>query len=217
MTAAADLLGIGRPALSNFLNGNADLSPEMASRLEKAFGADRQELLQMQADFDAYRTRTRDQELAVGAYVPSFLKITARDIEQWVEGNLEPRSLLSVLLRKLIHSTGQQLSHVDFPGYDAAERKGWDGVVDVGAATPWIPTGRSGWEFGCNKNPKQKADDDYAARITAIPPQERADIAFVFVTPRRWDGKEKWSKDKAALREWKSVRAFDASDLEQWL
>src|ERR1022692_2121596 len=217
VTAAADLLGIGRPALSNFLNGNADLSPEMASRLEKAFGADRQELLQMQADFDAYRTRTRDQELAVGAYVPSFLKITARDIEQWVEGNLEPRSLLSVLLRKLIHSTGQQLSHVDFPGYDAAERKGWDGVVDVGAATPWIPTGRSGWEFGCNKNPKQKADDDYAARITAIPPQERADIAFVFVTPRRWDGKEKWSKDKAALREWKSVRAFDASDLEQWL
>ena len=31
---AAKLLGVGRPALSNLLNGNAALSPEMAARLE---------------------------------------------------------------------------------------------------------------------------------------------------------------------------------------
>ena len=37
---AAKRLGIGRPALSNFLNGKSALSPEMALRLEKAFGAD---------------------------------------------------------------------------------------------------------------------------------------------------------------------------------
>ena len=36
---AAELLGLGRPALSNFLNGKAALSPEMALRLEKTFGA----------------------------------------------------------------------------------------------------------------------------------------------------------------------------------
>lgn len=46
---AAKLLGIGRPALSNLLNRNADRSPEMAARLEKAFGADQKELLKMQA------------------------------------------------------------------------------------------------------------------------------------------------------------------------
>jgi hypothetical protein len=53
-----------------------------------------------------------------------------------------------VLLRKLVNSTGQDLSLVDFPGYDQAEKKGWDGSVDAGAATPWIPMGKSGWEFG---------------------------------------------------------------------
>src|SRR6267378_1697601 len=37
VTKAAQLMGVGRPALSNLLNGNAALSAEMAARLEKAF------------------------------------------------------------------------------------------------------------------------------------------------------------------------------------
>jgi addiction module HigA family antidote len=215
--AASELLGVGRPALSNLLNGNAALSPEMALRLEKTFGASQQELQQMQAQFDQYQTRTREQNIAVRAYVPSFLKITARDIEQWVDGNLQARSRLPVFLRKLIHSTGQALSHVDFPGYDNAEKKGWDGSVDAGAATPWIPLGKSGWEFGCNEDPKQKAEGDYANRVNGIPANERAEITFVFVTPRKWNAKDKWVREKAARGDWKSVKAYDASNLEQWL
>ena len=35
---AANRLGVGRPALSNLLNGNAALSADMALRLEKSFG-----------------------------------------------------------------------------------------------------------------------------------------------------------------------------------
>jgi addiction module HigA family antidote len=214
---AAELLGVGRPALSNVLNGNAALSPEMAFRLEKAFGADQQQLLKMQADFDQYQQRTRDQSVAVRAYVPSFLKITARDIEQWAEGNLEARSHLPVLLRKLIHSTGLNLSLVDFPGYDSAERQGWDGRVDSGEATPWIPLGKSGWEFGCDNDPKRKADGDYSARVKTISAQDRSEMNFVFVTPRKWPGRDKWVKEKEKLGDWKSVRAYDSSNLEQWL
>jgi addiction module HigA family antidote len=215
--AAAGFLGVGRPALSNLLNGNAALSPEMALRIEKAFGASHKELLQMQADYDQHQARDRGQNVAVRAYVPSFLKITARDIEQWANGSLEARSRLPVLLRKLVYSTGRELSHVDFPGYDNAERKGWDGRVDAGAATPWIPLGKSGWEFGCNEDPRQKAEGDYAARFGVIPAQERAELSFVFVTPRKWNAKHKWANEKQSLGEWKSVRAYDASDLEQWL
>lgn len=214
---AAKLLGVGRPALSNLLNGNAALSPEMAARLEKAFGANAQELLKLQAEFDQFQQRAMAPKLAIGAYVPPFLKITAKQIESWATGNLEARSLLAVLLRKLVNSTGQGLTHVDFPGYDEAERKGWDGRVDADGATQWIPDGQSGWEFGCNEDPKKKADKDYAARVKAIQPTERADMHFVFVTPHAWDGKEKWRKDKGALGEWKSVRVYDASDIEQWL
>lgn len=121
---AAKLLGVGRPALSNLLNGKAALSAEMALRLGKAFGASQEELLRLQAKFDQHDMRTRAPDIAVSAYVPSFLTIKARDIEQWAERHLEARSLLAVLLRKLVHSTGEKLSHVDFPGYDNAERKG---------------------------------------------------------------------------------------------
>ena len=54
---AASRLGVGRPALSNLLNGNAALSPDMAVRLEKSFGADRQKLLDMQAAAEALQIR----------------------------------------------------------------------------------------------------------------------------------------------------------------
>jgi addiction module HigA family antidote len=38
VTRAARVLGVSRPALSALLNGRASLSPEMAIRVEKAFG-----------------------------------------------------------------------------------------------------------------------------------------------------------------------------------
>lgn len=63
------------------------------------------------------------------------LHIKARQIEDWADGNLDARQPLSVLLRRLIHSTGHELRQVDFPGFDNAERKGSDGLVDAGAAT----------------------------------------------------------------------------------
>ena len=144
-------------------------------RLEKAFGASQEELLRLQAKFDQHDMRARAPDIAVGAYVPSFLTIRARDIEQWAERHLEARSLLAVLLRKLVHSTGEKLSHVDFPGYDNAERKGWDGQLEADAATPWIPHGKSGWEFGCNEDPREKAEGDYTNRVAAISAKERAE------------------------------------------
>jgi addiction module HigA family antidote len=38
VSAAAIVLHVSRPALSSLLNGKADLSGEMALRIEKAFG-----------------------------------------------------------------------------------------------------------------------------------------------------------------------------------
>ena len=131
---AAKLLGVGRPALSNLLNGNAALSPEMAARLEKAFGVDPKKLLKIQAEYHQHQQRPLAPKLTVSAYVPPFLKITAKNIETWSVGNLEARSHLPVLMRKLVNSTGKALSLVDFPGYDQAEKKEWDGRVDAVAA-----------------------------------------------------------------------------------
>ena len=86
VTKAADLLGVGRPALSNLLNGNAALSSEMALRLEKAFGAKSETLLQMQAAYDEVQTRQSEKVVAVRAYAPSFMDISAGQIDAWADG-----------------------------------------------------------------------------------------------------------------------------------
>ena len=54
---AAEILGVGRPALSAVLNGRASLSPEMALRFEKAFGTSMDLMLKMQLQFDIAKTR----------------------------------------------------------------------------------------------------------------------------------------------------------------
>src|SRR6187397_28712 len=82
---AASRLGVGRPALSNLLNGNATLSPDMAVRLEKSFGADRQKLLDRQAAADRARQRDGERAVAVRRYVPNFLSIKARQLETWAD------------------------------------------------------------------------------------------------------------------------------------
>ena len=217
VTEAAKRLGVGRPALSNLLNGKSSLSLDMAAKLEKAFGADGQRLLDHQAAFDRHRRSGDAKAVAVRAYVPGFLTIKARQIHDWPKGNLDARHLLPVLLRKLVHSTGDDLRQVDFPGYDNAERAGWDGWIEAGAATPWVPQGKSGWEFGASQDPRRKAEHDYTARLASVPSTERAECTFVFVTPRNWPSKTEWAKEKRAGGDWKDVRALDASDLEQWL
>lgn len=214
---AAKQLGIGRPALSNFLNGKSALSPEMAVRLEKAFGADRKRLLDMQTAYDRQERRAGGKAVAVRAFVPNFLTIKARQIEDWADSQIDARSHLPALLRKLVHSTGSDLRQVDFPGYDNAQRKGSDGFVKAGAATPWVPEGNSYWEFGTDQKPGAKAESDYTARLNSVDSAERANGTFVFVTPRNWPGKTAWEKRKNEAGDWKAVRAFDASDLEQWL
>ena len=49
VTGAAAHLNVARPPFSKVLNGNAALSPELAIRLEKAFGISARTLLNMQA------------------------------------------------------------------------------------------------------------------------------------------------------------------------
>lgn len=65
VTDAAKALGVGRPALSNLLNEKASLSPEMALRIEKAFGPKMDTLLKMQARYDAFEMRERSDQINV--------------------------------------------------------------------------------------------------------------------------------------------------------
>lgn len=65
VTAAAAALRVSRPALSSLLNGRADLSGDMALRIEKAFGVRMDTLMRMQSSYDIARTRLRERQIRV--------------------------------------------------------------------------------------------------------------------------------------------------------
>lgn len=65
VSQAAEVLGVRRATLSDLVNGNAGLSPEMALRIEKAFGVSMDTLLRMQAWHDAQAMRARADEIDV--------------------------------------------------------------------------------------------------------------------------------------------------------
>jgi addiction module HigA family antidote len=70
VSRAAALLGVRRATLSDLVNGKAALSPEMALRIEKAFGVSMDTLLRMQAWHDSYTMRQRAGEIAVRRFIP---------------------------------------------------------------------------------------------------------------------------------------------------
>jgi len=77
--AAAAALKVSRPALSSLLNGKANLSGDMALRIEKAFGVRMDTLMRMQSSYDIARTRLRERQIRVRR-VPHLAGIQAEAI-----------------------------------------------------------------------------------------------------------------------------------------
>jgi len=69
VTHAAKILGVTRPALSALLNERAALSPEMALRIEKAFGVSMDTLMRMQNSYDIARVRRQASKIKVTRFV----------------------------------------------------------------------------------------------------------------------------------------------------
>jgi addiction module HigA family antidote len=217
VTEAAKLIGISRPGVSNFLNGKVSATADMAARIERTFGVPAKTILNLQNAYDAHAGKAEGAAQNARAYVTPFLNVQANDLVNWFTTTIRARTKLSVLLRTLVHSTGHDLEKVDFPGNDDAERPGWDGFIEAGSGTPWIPAGTSGWEFGVTADINDKANGDFAKSVKATKKPDRDHVTFVFVTPRRWPGKAAWIAAMKAKKLWKDVRAYDVSDLEQWM
>jgi antitoxin HigA-1 len=70
VTGAARALGVTRVALSRLVNEQASLSPDMAIRLDKAFGADMETLMRMQSSYDIARAREREADIRIARFQP---------------------------------------------------------------------------------------------------------------------------------------------------
>jgi addiction module HigA family antidote len=71
VTEGAQILGVSRQALTNLLSGKSGISPEMALRLDKAFGGGAETWLQRQLLHDLALARQRFDELNVIPMVPA--------------------------------------------------------------------------------------------------------------------------------------------------
>ena len=69
ISKAASLLKVRRATLSDLLNGKSALTPEMALRIEKAFGPDMDHLLRMQVAYDVAKMRRQSDRINVKRYV----------------------------------------------------------------------------------------------------------------------------------------------------
>ena len=65
VSKGAKVLGVARPTLSTIVNCRAAISPEMAIRLEMAFGGAADAWLRMQTAFDLAQARRRQSEIRV--------------------------------------------------------------------------------------------------------------------------------------------------------
>lgn len=68
---AAEILDVRRATLSDLVNEKASLSPEMALRIEKAFGVSMDTLLRMQAGYDTENMREHASKITVQRYSPA--------------------------------------------------------------------------------------------------------------------------------------------------
>ncbi len=68
VTAAAKALGVTRAALSALFNERARLSPEMALRVEKAFGVSMDTLMRMQNSHDIAQARRQAGRIKVAPF-----------------------------------------------------------------------------------------------------------------------------------------------------
>ena len=65
VTGAARALGVTRQTLNNLVNERSGISPDMAIRLEKAFGSSAELWLHLQAAFDLAQARKRQDTFKV--------------------------------------------------------------------------------------------------------------------------------------------------------
>jgi antitoxin HigA-1 len=71
VTKGAEVLGVTRQALNNLVNEKSGISPEMAIRLERAFGPEAGFWMRLQVGYDLARARKDASLEAVKRYVPA--------------------------------------------------------------------------------------------------------------------------------------------------
>ena len=145
-----------------------------------------------------------------------MISFDSSELVNWAS-NRGAQDQLPELVRRLILATVPMPSLLHMASGSSVSRPGWDGLLVVEKGNAWLPDGASVWELSCEGNLKRKATTDYNKRTTCPKGVATPTTTFVFVTPRKWDGKLAWVNERQEEGEWADVRVLDADDLVAWL
>lgn len=146
----------------------------------------------------------------------SKLLISSKELNEWASQRAA-EAQLPRLVRRLVHATGKGVRRIEFRADEGVRIGGWDGCVVADEGNAFVPAGTSVWELGTDQKVKAKADTEYRKRSKDPVGVDPGRSTFVFVTPRRWAGREKWVQARQAEGLWHEVRAYDADNLDAWL
>ena len=196
--------GVSRQTISRAINHD-----EISRRTEGTLAATMRHVPAERRPSTRHRTRSA---------LPIFGKALcdASDIVAWA-GRRESQSLLPLVIRRLIRATATRVTQFRIPTGEGVQLGGWDGIVHNERGTPFVPEGASGWEMSVSASPRRKAEDDLKNRTEDGAPLAAADTTFVFVTLRRWGGKDVWAAEKTEEGRWGRIRVLDADDVAAWL
>lgn len=146
--------------------------------------------------------------------------VTALHLSNWAH-TIGARTTFPGLVGDMIRATAKNIDAFRFPSGDKGQVRGFDGFLEAGDAAPWIPEGRSVWEFGVTEDSLSKALTDITKRANQLSPEALAETTFVFVSPHTWDNPQLKIQDyERQIREqfkWKGFKLVDGSQLETWL
>jgi hypothetical protein len=136
--------------------------------------------------------------------------ITAADIANWA--NTQQRhcqeTLPELVGRLILAHTANAVEDFDFPIGDSVAIGGWDGRLKTPVASPFFPSGISGWEIGAEKSAQSKVEADYTKRLADPLGMTPAETTFVFVSPRSFPKRNTWESTKKTLGNWKDIRVI---------
>ena len=196
--------GVNRQTISRAINHDT-LSKRTEKKLAAALGR-----------APAERTRSARPGARSPAPIPGKALCDASDLVDWA-GRRESQSLLPLLIRRLVRATATRVTEFNIRTDEGVHLPGWDGIVQNEQATPFVPEGTSGWEMSVATGPQGKAERDYRKRAEDSRPLVAEEATLVFVTLRRWGGKDVWAAEKSESGPWLRVKVLDADDLAAWL
>lgn len=123
------------------------------------------------------------------------LIITTANLEEYANRR-DSQGVIPELVYWLVKQSISQVSVCRIPYGDAVSQPGWDGLVEAEEAfLEFVAKGVSYWEIGTGSDPQKKATADFTKRTKKISAPERAQSAFIFITPRA-GGAGGWSEPK---------------------